>query len=268
MRIIEIKEQPIEYFPYLNVGGGRKGVIKVRLPIYHGYVDELPDDLDALIVTSDLQGNIETKDEILLLGEVLPEFLKDLILLEFKDVEPMSTGVLLCGDMYATLLKRGGLGDVRSVWYAFREQFRWVAGVAGNHDDFGMFHDRLEFKLKEADIYFLEKESVEIDELKIGGVSGIIGTKKRTNRVPESDFLDYILDRLVKKPDVLLLHQGPSFGEESLNGSPEVREILEMSKRPTLVCSGHCHWSKHLVELTNKTQVLNADGKVFILTRK
>jgi len=157
---------------------------------------------------------------------------------------------------------------VRSVWYAFREQFKWVAGVAGNHDDFGAFHEKLEFKLKEKDIYFLEKESVEVDDLKIGGVSGIIGTKNKTNRVPEGDFLDYILDRLVKKPDVLLLHHGPSFEEENLWGSPEVREVLELSKRPTLVCFGHCHWSKHLVELSNGTQVLNADGKVFILTKK
>ena len=269
MKIIEIIEKGIKYFPYLNVSGGKIGkTIRRDLPIYRGYVDELPDDLDALIVTSDLQGNIRSNDEILLLGEVLPEFLKNLLETELKDIRPEATGVLLCGDMYATLLKRGGLGDVRSVWYAFREHFRWVAGVAGNHDDFGTFHEKLEFKLKEQDIYFLEKENVEVDQLKVGGVSGIIGTKKRTNRVPESDFLDYILDSLMKKPDILLLHHGPSYEEKDLWGSPEVREVLEMSKRPVLVCSGHCHWSKHLVELKNKTQVLNADGKVFILTKK
>lgn len=269
MRIIEIEERAIKYFPYLNVGGGsKKRTITRDLPIYRAYVDELPDNLDALIVTSDLQGNIRTNTEILLLGEVLPEFLKNLLVTELKDIRPESTGVLLCGDMYATLLKRGGLGDVRSVWYAFREQFRWVSGVAGNHDDFGTFHDKLEFILKEEDIFFLEKDSVEVDDLKIGGVSGIIGTKRKTNRVPESDFLDYIEDRLRKKPDVLLLHEGPSYEEKDLWGSPEVREVLEKSKRPILVCSGHCHWSKHLVELENKTQVLNADGKVFILTKK
>lgn len=269
MRITRIIENPIAYFPYLNVGGGsRKDVQQRAFPIYQAFVDELPDDLDAMIIASDLQGNIRTKDEILLMGEVLPEFLKEVLETEYENVEPRSTAVMLCGDLYATLLKRGGLGDVRSVWFAFREHFKWVAGVAGNHDDFGTFHEKLAFKLQEEDIYFLEKENVDVDELKIAGVSGIIGTKKRTNRVPENEFLDYIFDQLVKKPDVLLLHQGPSYEEEDLRGSPEIREILEMANQPTLVCSGHCHWRKHLVELSNQTQVLNADGKVFILTKK
>ena len=32
-------------------------------------------------------------------------------------------------------MKRGGFGDVREVWAAFSKHARWVAGVAGNHDD-------------------------------------------------------------------------------------------------------------------------------------
>ncbi len=274
MRILEIIEQPITTFPYLNVGGGSrtrnglKPVFQAQLPIYIAYVDEIPSGLDALIVASDLQGNIRTKDEIILLGEVLPAFLAEFIEKEIKTISPEFTGVMLCGDMYATLMKRGGLGDVRNVWFAFREHFKWVAGVAGNHDDYGGFQGKIEFKLKEKDIYFLEKESVEIDELKIGGVSGIIGNKKKLFRVPEEEYLDHILNRLIKKPDVLLIHPSPSYQEENLIGSPEIRETLESSYIPTLVCSGHCHWKKHLVELKNGTQVLNADAKVFILIKK
>ncbi len=255
-------------FPYLNVGGGRtRNVFRPSLPIYLAEVDELPEGLDALVVTSDLQGNLRTENGIRLLGEMLPAFLSDFINKECEGIAPEFTGVLLCGDMYATLLKRGGLGDVRNVWYEFRKYFRWVSGVAGNHDDYGGFQGLMEFKLKEQDIYFLEKDDVEIDELKLGGVSGIIGDKKKPFRVPEEKFLDAVLNRMIKKPDMILLHEGPSFEEEELIGNPEIRGVLEMGKTPTLVCSGHCHWKKHLVELKNGTQVLNADAKVFILTR-
>lgn len=269
MKIQEIIEKPIGRFPYLNVGGGRrKGkILNVRFPVYKAYVDRLPEELDALVVASDLQGNVKQGDELLLMGELFPQFLKDLIEAELENVEAASTGVLLCGDLYANLEKRGGLGDVRPVWKAFRECFKWVAGVAGNHDDFGSFHEKLVFKLKEPNIHFLEKEEVQLDELKIGGVSGIIGSNNKAFRVPESDFLDYIEARLQKKPNILLLHEGPSCKEEGLMGSPEVRTIIE-SKKPTLVCCGHSHWWKHLVELDNGTQVLNADAKAFVLLRR
>ncbi|MEZ6040302.1 MAG: hypothetical protein R3C20_07335 [Planctomycetaceae bacterium] len=48
-------------------------------------------------------------------------------------------GVILAGDFYTVpnLDKRGGSGDVTSVWQAFARQFKWVVGVAGNHDIFG-----------------------------------------------------------------------------------------------------------------------------------
>lgn len=270
MRIKEIIEKPIGQFPYLNVGGGRrKGkILHVRFPVYKAYVDRLPEGLDALVVASDLQGNVKKEDELLLLGEVFPQFLKELLEAEFENTKAESTGILLCGDLYANLEKRGGLGDVRPVWKAFREYFKWVTGVAGNHDDFGSFHEKLMFKLKEPNIHFLEKEEVKLDDLKIGGVSGIIGSNNKAFRVPEHDFLDYIEARLKKKPEILLLHEGPSCKEEGLMGSPEVRAVLEKFRKPTLVCCGHSHWWRHLVELDNGTQVLNSDAKAFILVEK
>jgi Icc protein len=269
VRIQKIIEKPIGEFPYLNVGGRRhKGkILRVRFPVYKAYVDRLPEGLDALIVASDLQGNVKERDELLLLGEVFPQFLKELLEAELKNTTAASTGILLCGDLYANLEKRGGLGDVRPVWKAFREHFKWVTGVAGNHDNFGSFHEKLMFKLKEPNIHFLEKEEVQLDELKIGGVSGIVGSNNKAFRVEESDFLDYIEARLKKKPDVLLLHEGPSYREKDLRGNPEVRTLLE-SKKPTLVCCGHSHWRKHLIELNNGTQVLNSDAKAFVLVEK
>jgi Icc protein len=269
VKIQEIIEKPIGEFPYLNIGGGRcKGkILHVRFPVYKAYVDRLPEGLDALVVASDLQGNVKKGDELLLLGEVFPQFLKELLEAELKNTTAELTGILLCGDLYANLEKRGGLGDVRPVWKAFREHFKWVAGVAGNHDDFGSFHEKLMFKLKEPKIHFLEKEEVQLDDLKIAGVSGIVGSSNKAFRVEEGDFLDYIEARLQKKPDVLLLHEGPSYKEKDLMGNPEVRTLLE-SKKPTLVCCGHSHWRKHLVELDNGTQVLNSDAKAFVLVER
>ncbi len=269
IRITEIEEHPIGYFPYLNAGGGKLGKILNRnLPIYKAYVEELPDGLDAVLVTSDLQGNVRDDEYgIQLLGEVLPEFLSEW-LYDTLELDSRNMGAMLCGDMFAVLHKRGGLGDVRPVWWAFRDHFKWVAGVAGNHDDFGTFQEKMYFSLKEKGIHFLERGEKELDGIRVGGVSGIVGSKKRKNRVPESDFLDYIFNRLANEPDVLLLHEGPGFFERGLGGNHEVREILEMSNEPTLVCCGHCHWWKHLVELENGTQILNADAKVFVLVEK
>ena len=53
--------------------------------------------------------------------------------------DPARTGVLLAGDLYTVppLERRGGAGDTTPVWQAFADRFRWVAGVVGNHDDFG-----------------------------------------------------------------------------------------------------------------------------------
>ncbi len=47
-------------------------------------------------------------------------------------------GVLLAGDFYTNpdLKRRGSAGDLEDLWIGFDERFRWVAGVASNHDLF------------------------------------------------------------------------------------------------------------------------------------
>ncbi|NJL77305.1 MAG: metallophosphoesterase [Saprospiraceae bacterium] len=121
-----------------------------------------------------------------MIGEELPEFLKFLIEIEIGEIENPKIGVLLCGDLFTSLDKRGSSGDVRIVWKEFKNQFDWVIGVAGNHDRFGSEIEEKEFKRTE-NIYLLHKEIKEIDNLKIGGISGIIGIGDRTNRVDEKN---------------------------------------------------------------------------------
>ena len=87
-------------------------VIQAQLPIYHGTLDGLPEGIDALIVASDLQGIVpvmekesdaasDTGATDKLLGEMLPAYIRLLMEVEWPELDPQKTGVLLCGDMYA-----------------------------------------------------------------------------------------------------------------------------------------------------------------------
>ncbi len=79
----------------------------------------------------------QTGPQLRLLGEWLPQILAESILPGLP-LPAGRVGVLLAGDFYTvpSLDKRGGSGDVDSVWQAFGEHFHWVVGVAGNHDTY------------------------------------------------------------------------------------------------------------------------------------
>jgi hypothetical protein len=84
--------------------------------------DRLNDKLDAIVATSDLQGIVPDPrtGDATLLGVAVAEALEELT---FDDVLPPAgrIGVVLAGDLYSvpTADKRGGFGDVASVWHAF-----------------------------------------------------------------------------------------------------------------------------------------------------
>jgi hypothetical protein len=148
MKILNLNDQPIEPYDYLNaIPGGE--VAEAQLPIYHGTVSGLPEGIDALIVASDLQGIVPVprmephtitadaaavSDMDALLGVMLPAHVRLLLEVEWPEIDPGHVGVLLCGDLYARRGKRGASGNPVPVWLAFREAFGWVAGVDGNHD--------------------------------------------------------------------------------------------------------------------------------------
>lgn len=195
MRITEIDNIPIDTFTYKNVGSrndcnydGSRKIIEKQLPILKGKAEIKTKDIDALIIASDLQGNIENDENSNLLGEQIAEYLKLLIELEFNLLS-QNIGVILAGDLYATLDKRGGYGDVRQVYLNFRDNFKWVIGVNGNHDKIGENKvDEQRFK-KVDKVYILHKQTKEIDNFTISGISGIIGNNLKPNRVDENEFL-------------------------------------------------------------------------------
>ena len=271
MKITLDEIEPIESYSYLEVGTGQTSngkpiILRKEMPIYLGEFDNDKSNLDFLVICSDLQGAIEKDGEYKLIGEELPDFLKLLIEIELTETENPEIGVLLCGDLYTSLGKRGSSGDVREVWKEFKNNFDWVIGVAGNHDRFGTPQEKEEFKSTE-NIYLLHKEIIEIANLKIGGISGIIGRGDKTNRVDEKEYLKNLKSLLKKELDFLLLHETPDFPKLELIGNPKIREAIQKGGKSN-ICCGHCHWEKTLIEFENKSTVMNIDSKVVILKNK
>lgn len=179
-------------------------------------------------------------------------------------------GVLLAGDLFARpqLDRRGGTGDVRDVWRAFAKNCKWIVGVAGNHDCFGEKPSLPDFKnfCQEPRIHFLDGEVVELDGLRIGGLSGIIGPPRKPFRRTEECYVDELTRLAAKAPDIVVLHDGPDIPIANLRGSPSIRIALEQT-RPFLVIRGHAHWDNPLIRLANGGQVLNVDARLVMLVQ-
>ena len=108
----------------------------------------------------------------------------------------------------------------------------------------------------------------EIEGLKIGGLSGIIGRTDKNFRLQETDYLKALSNLLSKKPNILLTHLSPQILDENLQGEENITKILENGNITTLFC-GHSNWNYNKTyDMKNKTQILNADTKVFILIKE
>jgi Icc protein len=260
----------IHAIPYLNAaprhGAPISGVLNVLL-----YEAKGLGDLEALVVTGDLQFRERhpRHDRPIrrMLGEVLAEELTALA--ERGTLPPTeTTGIIRTGDLYCeeTLVRRGGLGDVREIWQSFAEQFAFVAGVAGNHDSFGEGQERAAFRAS-AGRHLLDLDIVELYGLKMGGLSGIIGDTRRPSRRLEDEYLAAVELLLSHPLDLLVLHQAPGDSVRGLPGSERLREILEAG-RPTFVACGHSHWAKPIIELTSGTAVLNVDARCVVLVSR
>ncbi|MEM7040658.1 MAG: hypothetical protein AAF570_27090, partial [Bacteroidota bacterium] len=232
MYIESIETEPVFGIPYRYVGSGgrdvygRVKVMETVLPVLRGTVSGLPEGLDGLVCTADLQGRWDGGGRNLLLGMVVPERLADALPGQFG-MDPKRTGAILAGDLFATLESRGGGGDVIPVWNEFRFEFAWVAGVAGNHDLFGSGEEDLERYGKTEGVHLLGSRSAEVEGLKLAGIHGIMGRKRKNFRTPPEVYLA-ALARLAKgKPDMVVLHSGPGIYEEKRVGDAEIRAVLE-----------------------------------------
>lgn len=266
MRVLAVDPRPCDVLPALNAAG--RGLIeRVELPILRGRVDRLPEPLLALVAAADLQAlELPADRPPRLIGEALAE---RLVALAGDGVlpPPERTGVLLAGDLYTVpdLARRGGLGDVRGVWSAFAERFRWVAGVLGNHDLLGANRGEQARFASRPGVHLLDGQVRELDRLRVGGVGGIVGHPHKPNRRDGPSFGAAVEEVLLAEPDLLLLHEGPEGPAPGQRGSPELTALLaESGLRPLVVC-GHTWWAEPLVELPEGPQVLKVDGRVVVL---
>lgn len=265
MQIISISHSPIHQIPYLTAASGGVGVIARNLPILSAEVDSLPNNLEAIIVTSDLQG-VDPKNQQLLAYLLLEELE---ILAEIGKIPSLkNTGMIFAGDLYAEVNRRGGVvGDVREIWLAFNRRFRWVAGVAGNHDSFGSTPLEMQIFQQTRNIYYLDGEMKINGALSLAGISGIIGKKGKPFRRTEKEFLRTIRELLKRSPDILILHEGPNDPQGNLVGQESIRRELEtinLTNNLLAIC-GHSYWKVPMIVLENGIQVIKADGRVIVI---
>jgi Icc-related predicted phosphoesterase len=257
LRISSIDETPLAEVHYLNAAPGG-GTVVERLPISLAHTARLGEDLDAIVVCSDLQGIVRGRDDVAeLLGVHVVDVLEELAF-DGKLPPIARMGAILAGDLYSVpeANKRGGYGDVTEVWAAFASRFAWVAGVAGNHDDVSAVPEIGD------NVFLLDGEVAVVDGIRIGGVAGIIGTKPKPGRRTEEVQLGHLERVIASEPDIVVLHEGPH-GEEHQLGNAAIRAVVEDEEVALTVC-GHCHWPSPLAAHANG-QILNVDARVIVL---
>ena len=269
MRIQNLETVPLATVPYWAVGPRGK-VQDMDLPILRGVVGALPEGLQGIICTADLQGVARDEERSRCihhrpLGQLLLEKLIDLS--EQRAIPALDRiGILLLGDLFARpeLDRRGGNGDVRAIWRMLSKRCRWVAGVAGNHDQFGDSKDDYVTFRQERGIHLLDGEVRDIGGLKIGGVSGVTGNPRRPFRKSPQQFIEALGKVLESQPDIITLHEGPNLPGTDLKGNPEVASLLSRHEN-VLVCFGHAFWPQPFHTIGNGVQLLNADPRAVLL---
>lgn len=253
MRISAVEAAPFHVLPYTASLSANSA--PGELPFFRAFVDELPDSLEAIIATADLQGFAGAGETLMGLGEA--------VALEIARLQrdgrlppPDRTGAVLAGDVHAG----AGEDDVLPVWRAFGAISRWIAGVAGNHDRLGPFASG------DSNAHLLDASTVTVDGIRVGGLSGIVSSTDGLRHRHERDYKAALSSLMGQHCDLLVLHDGPNVAGTDLPGWPFIRRVLESAMRVLLV-RGHDHWPNLVAELANGTQVLNVEGRVVVLER-
>lgn len=262
IQITSINPDPIEQISFLTIPKNSIEPAEFQLPVYKGKVTGLPKNIESIVVTSDLQGVVIIHNETILLGEFLAEQLQLIYSYYFPDIKLKNSIAFLCGDMYANLIKRGQGGNPTYVWEKFSNTFGYTIGIAGNHDHFedGITHiNQLE------NTTLLTNNVVKIKDITIAGLSGIIGRPDKNFRLDETTYTKALRSLLKKKPDILLTHLSPMIPEKNLLGEILLTTELQNAEKTIMFC-GHSHWDIIKPQtISNTTQILNADSKVYIL---
>lgn len=263
MRVLNGKVEPVTQVRYLRArrGGGTESAL---LTVEKLRVDTLPDGVDAVVLTGDLQGITPSPygGRDVLLGIALADHMA---VWSASGMLPRldRVGVVLAGDLYSAprANRRGASGEVLDVWLAFAAAgCAWIVGVAGNHD---LLTAEEVAGLGAAAL--LDGDTVEYGGVRFGGVGGVIGDPRRTDRRAEEEFLALLAAVGRAGPEVLVLHEGPPGVRREQYGNPVISAQLEGAGAGLTVC-GHVHWDRPLARL-GAGHVVNVDGRVVVLTR-
>lgn len=257
---VELADTPYHTMPFLNAAGGKGGAVRELLPFLEGRISGLPAGSLPVVATGDLQGRSALgSDPATLLGcrvaAELPE-----IQTQAGLPAPARCIGLLAGDLYTVpnAAKRGGTGDVTQVWNDMRSRFAGLAGVLGNHDIFGEAA-----KPRRSPDDCLDGWVVETGGLRIGGVSGIVGSPGRTNRRSPDKYEDVLLNVLADTPHILVLHAAPRSDDGAPGEAVISAAVKSFDFRGLIVC-GHVHWRSRVQQCGNAV-CLNVDGAVVTL---
>ncbi len=208
MRITQLDAVPFHTLDYETSGPGGR-VRAAELPFFHAVAEGLSE--SPLVFTADLQGRIHGE----LLGVALAAELEFLI--ELAEIA-RPAGIALAGDLYdhPELLKLGASGDVDEVYQAM-QGVAPVIGVMGNHD---------QLDCSDGGVPVLDGDICQWAGLRVAGVGGIIGNPRRPMRRSAAKFQAALTGILAKRPELLLLHQGPPGSSEDQRGATEILEAF------------------------------------------
>lgn len=258
---VELAPQAYWEMPFLNAAAGRScEPVRERLPFIQGKIRGLPARSPTLVAMGDLQGRTGMgSDATTLLGCGVAA---ELPAIQAAAGLPAPLGCvgLLAGDFYCVpnAAKRGGTGDVTEVWRDLRGRFGSMVGVLGNHDLFG---EALSPQPPPADC--LDGKVVEIGGLRIGGVSGIVGSPGRTNRRGPDEFVEVLLGVLAESPHIVVLHAAPQ-ADDGAPGEATLAALIKDTGFDGLIVCGHVHWRSR-VQRCGQATLLNVDGAVVTL---
>ncbi len=254
MKLHSVDPQPFHRLRYQCAARGG-GTERRLLPFLRGRVDRLPAEVEALVVTADLQGVVTSPfHEPYLLGLAVAECLSELAGSQLPDLSRV--GVVLAGDLFCvpSADERGGFGDVAEVWNAFALGTRSVIGVAGNHDDVSKLPQR-------GNQHLLDTRLVELEGLRVGGVGLASGNPRRPGKRDPAEQVEHVGLVASERPDLLILHEGPAGAARDFPGNDAFAELIDPE---ALVLFGHVHWPAPVDGVHNW---LNVCERVVVLTQ-
>jgi len=257
LRITRVEQSPFHTLSH-RTSGSKGEPRRNRLPFYRAYATGLPPGMEAMVLTADLQGR-ENGGKNRLLGESVAETLSAL---SEQGIIPPLGAVVLCGDLfdYPDCHKRGGTGPVDEVFHAFSRITPRVIGVLGNHDELS------NPEALPGNVRVLDGQVAHLSGLLVGGVGGIVGNPQRHQRRTEDDFLAAMESVTDKKPDLLLLHQGPDAPNNGQRGDTSIALSL-VTGFAGLTVFGHTQWYWPWLVPMGAGQVLNVDARVVVVLK-